>query len=286
MSRNPASLTPVSGVTTWLVAVVMVFVAGLALAGAAALIAMNAGLPADRALRLLSDPEASPLVTNPAWIAVTVLVNELGVAAALFIALRRLRLKFRQVVPLTRPQTSELFGALLLVFGLAPLAELASELVYRHISHDLTSEQMVQALARNSSGPVFGLALLLTALVPALVEESLFRGLVFRAFERYGAVVTITITSLLFGALHLNPSQAAGTVVLGVAFGLARWQTRSVTPSLLSHALYNAAVIISERYGPPGHQHEIAAWHCVVGVLAACFGWWLLGDRRARPDAV
>jgi membrane protease YdiL (CAAX protease family) len=280
------TLTPVSGVTTWLVALILVFVAHLALAGAAALLAMAAGLPADRALRLLLDPEASPLVTNATWIALTILVNELGVAAALFIALRRLRLRLTQVVPFTRPLIAETFGTLLLVFGLAPMAELAAELVYRYFSRDMTSEQMVQALARGSSGAGLVLVLLVAAVLPALVEESLFRGLVFRAFERYGALVTIAVTSLLFGALHLNPSQAAGTVVLGVAFGLARWQTRSVTPALIGHALYNAAVIISERLGPPGDRHELAGWHVVVGVAAAGFGWWLLGDRHARRDAV
>ena len=284
--RNPLSLTPISGVTTWLVALAMVFIASVALAGAAALLAMDAGLPADRAVRLLTDPGASPLLTSPTWIAVTILVNELGVAAALWIALRRLRLRLAQVAPLTRPETAEVFGTLLLVFGLAPLAEIAAELVYRYVSRDTTSEQVVQALARGSSGPGFLLALLIAATVPALVEETLFRGLIFRAFERYGALLTIAITSLLFGALHLNPSQAAGTFILGIAFGLSRWQTRSVTPSLIGHALYNAAVIVSERFAPTAEVRVVAVWHVAVGVPAAVFGWWLLGERQARRDAV
>jgi membrane protease YdiL (CAAX protease family) len=273
-------------VTTWLLALASVFVAGFALAGAAALMAVQAGLPTDRALRLLSDPQASPLVTSPTWIALTILVNELGVAGALYIGLRRLRLRLADVAPLRRPERTELFGTLLLVFGLAPLAELAAELVYRYVSRDMTSEHMVQLLARGSSGLGLVVVLLVAAAVPALVEESLFRGLVFRAFERYGAVVAVTVTSLLFGALHLNPSQAAGTFVLGVAFGLARWQTRSVTPSLVGHAVYNAAVIISERWGPARDAHAIAPFQTLFGLVAAGFGYWLLGDRQSRRDRV
>lgn len=284
--KNPVSLTPISGVTTWLVAMASVFAAGLALAGAAALFAMAAGLEPGRALGLLSDPRASPLFTNPTWIAVTILVNELAVAGALWIALRRLRLGLRDVVPVRRPQLPELFGTLLLVFGLAPVAELCAELVYRHASRDLTSEQVVLAVARGSSGVGFVLVLLIAAVVPALVEEALFRGLVFRAFERFGAFVTIAVTSLLFGALHLEPTQAAGTVVLGVGFGLARWQTRSIVPSMVGHGLYNAAVIMAERWEPAVDQHELTPWRALFGLMAAGFGSWLLGDRRARRDAV
>ncbi len=275
---SPASLTPVSGLTTWLLALVMVFVAGLALAGAAALMAMDAGLPADAAIRLLFDPRSSPLLTNPAWIALTIVVNELGIALAFWIALRRLRLRLRQVVSLTRPSIAESLGALLLVFGVAPLAELCAYLVDRYVSADLTSEQMVQTLARGSSSAGFVIVLLTASLLPALVEESLFRGLLFRAFERYGGLFAVAITSLLFGALHLNPSQA----LLGLGFGVARWQTRSLTPSLLAHALYNAAVMIAERFAPSVAPQAVSVLQITVGVLAACFGWWLLGDRRSR----
>jgi membrane protease YdiL (CAAX protease family) len=279
-------LSPLSGVTTWLVAMASVFAAGLALAAAAAAFAVASGLPTDQALTLLSDTKSSPLFNNPTWIAVTILVNELAVAGALWIALRRLRLGLRQVVPLRRPVTSEIFGTLLIVFGLAPVAELCAELVYRYVSRDLTSEQVVLAVARGSSGVGFVLVLVIAAAVPALVEEALFRGLLFRAFERYGALLAIGVTSLLFGALHLEPTQAAGTVVLGVGFGLARWLTKSVVPSMVGHALYNAAVIVSERWGPTTDPHRIALWQPLLGALAACFGWWLLGERRSRRDAV
>ena len=122
----PASLTPLSAVTTWFVAVALVFAAGLVLAAAAAGFAVAAGLSADVAVRLISDPSTSPLFTNPTWIGATILTNELSVAAALWLALRRLRLSFAQVVPVTRPAPGELVGALLLAFGLAPVAELCA----------------------------------------------------------------------------------------------------------------------------------------------------------------
>jgi membrane protease YdiL (CAAX protease family) len=278
-------LTPVTAVTTWLVALAMVFAAGLGLAVAAAMMATSEGLSLDRAVRLLSDPASSPLVKSPTWIAATIVVNELAVAAALFIGLWRVRRSLTEVVYFRRPATSEVVGALLMTFGLSPWAELSAELVHRHISSDATSAQMVEALARGSSGPGFLGALLLAALLPALVEESLFRGFMFRAFERFGAFTAIFVTSLLFAVLHLNPSQAAGSFVLGVAFGLSRWQTLSVVPALLAHALYNAAHICSERIGS-GAPHDPSLFHCLVGLLAAAFGWWLLGDRQSRKEAV
>ncbi len=285
-SMEPASLSPVSGVTTWLIALAFVFLAGLALAAAAAAVGMASGLQAADAIALISDPAASPLLTSPSWIAATILANELAVAAAVWLALRRLGLRLAEVMPLHRPQQLEIFAALLLVFGLAPVAEFCAEIVYRHVSRDLTSEQVVLAVARGSSAGGFLVVLLIAAVVPALVEEGLCRGIVFRSFERYGPTVTILLTSLLFGALHLEPTQAAGTIVLGFAFGLARWHTGSLVPSIIGHGFYNGAVMISERWISAGARHELAPGRAVVGALAAVFGWWLISGRRLRSRAL
>ncbi len=285
-SLAPASLSPVSGVTTWLIALAFMFIGGLGLAAAGAALAIASGLPVPNAVALISDPGSSPLLTSPTWIAATILVNELAVAGAVWLALRRLGLRFSEVVPLRRPAALDVFAALLLAFGLAPVAELCAELVYRYVSRDLTSEQVVLAVARGSSSAGFVVVLVIAAIVPALVEESLCRGILFRSLERYGPTLTISLTSLLFGALHLEPTQAAGTIVLGVAFGLTRWHSGSVLPSIIGHGLYNAAVMTSERWLASGARHELAPGRALFGALAAVFGWWLISGRRWRAPAL
>src|SRR6478735_10239984 len=85
LSHAPAKEIPtrLQAVLFWLVALIAVLVTGVGVAATAAVLAVRAGLPADRALALVSDPRSSPLVTSSTWIAVSIAVNELAVAITL-----------------------------------------------------------------------------------------------------------------------------------------------------------------------------------------------------------
>jgi membrane protease YdiL (CAAX protease family) len=86
-------------------------------------------------------------------------------------------------------------------------------------------------------------AALLVAAVSILApigEELLFRGYLLRVLgARYGAFYALTITSLLFALLHLNPASLLALFALGVVFGILRLATGSIWPSILAHAVQN-----------------------------------------------
>jgi membrane protease YdiL (CAAX protease family) len=79
-----------------------------------------------------------------------------------------------------------------------------------------------------------------------LVEETLFRGLALRAIEkRFGAVVAVVASSLLFGALHYQigmeapQSLIAGVAVYGLVFAVVtRWWGR-LGPAVFTHMWLN-----------------------------------------------
>src|SRR3954452_8918864 len=96
---NPASLAPptkeiptrLQAVLFWVVALIAVLVTGVGVGATAAVLAVRAGLPVERALALVTDPHSSPLVTSSTWIAVSIAVNELAVALTLAIWILRHR---------------------------------------------------------------------------------------------------------------------------------------------------------------------------------------------------
>ena len=84
--------------------------------------------------------------------------------------------------------------------------------------------------------------------IAPFVEEVLFRGLLFPALtRRTGPLVSLGVTSVLFGAIHAQ--QLAGAwiqvlciMVVGAVLTLVRWRYRSLASATLVHVGYNGAL--------------------------------------------
>lgn len=75
--------------------------------------------------------------------------------------------------------------------------------------------------------------------VPAIFEELLFRKAVFNASKKQGLVFAVMISSILFGAIHLNFYQAIGATFAGIVFAIVTYRTGSLIPSIILHAMVN-----------------------------------------------
>lgn len=274
--------TRLQAVLFWIIALIAVLVTGVGVAATATILAIRAGLPLERALALIGDPHSSPLVTSSTWIAVSIAVNELAVLFTLTIWIVRHRPHLGHVFPFGHPTLRTIVAGLLIVFGFGPLAEFAGELAFRFLGRDVNAERLVVAVSRNASNGGLVLVLFAAAVLPALVEESMFRGLVTRAFEKRSHAEMVLVPSLLFGIFHLEPTQAAGTVVLGVAFGLTRLYSGSLVPSIVAHAVYNAVVILSVRFSGKVVDHTLHFGRVAIGLGVAALGTLLMVSSPAK----
>jgi membrane protease YdiL (CAAX protease family) len=89
-------------------------------------------------------------------------------------------------------------------------------------------------------------ALLASAIFPAISEELLFRGILFRWLEEFGGSwVALLLTSAFFGASHLMNPHASPVAAIGIAFeagvmlGAAYMLTRSLWLPMGLHAAWN-----------------------------------------------
>jgi membrane protease YdiL (CAAX protease family) len=91
----------------------------------------------------------------------------------------------------------------------------------------------------------------LVAAVPAM-EELLFRGLLLFGLERrYGAAPALLFSSCMFGVSHLGAVPAVYATVAGLFLGALALKTRSVWPSIATHAAVNAMpILVPERVLP------------------------------------
>jgi len=104
---------------------------------------------------------------------------------------------------------------------------------------------LVDAVITGGSWRTITLLTIILSALPALVEESLFRGYLQRRFlQRWSPAVAISVSSLLFAITHMDSLQHIIAVVpLGVVTGLLAYRTNSVKPGMLVHAIHNMGAV-------------------------------------------
>ena len=110
----------------------------------------------------------------------------------------------------------------------------------------LTSALNLMENAFNAQTNLDGLVLILTVAVGApIVEELLFRGVLFEELNRYVSVkTTIFLTALIFGLYHFNILQSPNTLVMGLVMAWTYYKTRSIKASIIIHATNNILALI------------------------------------------
>jgi len=106
-----------------------------------------------------------------------------------------------------------------------------------------------QAMQIAREPAAFLITLFLLAVLAPLVEELVFRGLLYGWIEsRWGAGLAFVVSSLAFAAAHVEPAHALLVLPLGLIFGLLRWRTRSLWPSLVAHMANNGLAVAAAAY--------------------------------------
>lgn len=123
--------------------------------------------------------------------------------------------------------------------------------------------------------------LLLLAVLPAVCEEILARGLLLRSFlPRFGVAGAVIFSAVAFGLLHLNLYRLLPTVLLGAVLGLIAVWSGSLFPAVFAHALNNSLAYLVQRY-PEGfaalpwlreESPEHLPWYILAAALLLFLG--------------
>jgi len=123
----------------------------------------------------------------------------------------------------------------------------------------------------------------LFALLPALCEESLFRGVLLASLKRWGILPACLTSALLFALFHGSPLRLAPVAILGAALAAIVWTTRNVWLAAGGHALHNLLVLgAAQIYGASSGPSTgaLALW-AVAGLVLIALGAWRA--RRGSP---
>jgi membrane protease YdiL (CAAX protease family) len=237
----------------------------------------------------------------------------LGLSLMILMLLPTLYLARTQSLPLRdlfrlRPTTPLVFVAMLIgVIALATILQtytIAQEVYlvppdmkkkYLELSNKTQEAIILLVRAGNTWGLI--LALLSVAVMPAISEEFLFRGLVQRSFERrMRPLAAIALAGMMFGSVHLQLTNAVALIALGCFFGYVTWSCGSIYPAIFGHFIFNALTIVALFFTGEG-AIDFASRHTPDDVLTllpiaipSLFVFiavivWLRGYHSARQTA-
>lgn len=100
-------------------------------------------------------------------------------------------------------------------------------------------------LLRASGIPELLFVVLLVAVVPAISEEVMFRGLIQRSFElKIKPFIAALLTAVFFSLYHFNPYGLIPLAVLGFYFGFAAYTSKTLLIPILLHFLNNFTAVM------------------------------------------
>ena len=112
-------------------------------------------------------------------------------------------------------------------------------------------------------------AVLALAVLPAVLEEALFRGVVLQTLldsgSRFGAWL---LTTLFFSLLHGNLAALPAHLLFGGALTLAEMRTGNLLVPMVMHAVYNASALFWRGMS--------AGWLIFCGAAVLALGIWAL----------
>ncbi len=135
--------------------------------------------------------------------------------------------------------------------------------------------------------------LLVAAVLPALFEETVFRGALALGVKKegWGTGSAVLITGALFALMHGSPEQTVYQFACGACFALLAVHADSILPGMLAHLANNAVIIVLSACGINSFFASLPlAGYVVLVVLAAlvlcgCILFFALTERkRAREE--
>lgn len=117
------------------------------------------------------------------------------------------------------------------------------------------------------------LNLVILAVIPAICEELVYRGIVFNGLRKFGTCAAVFLSALLFALAHGSAMQFFYQFILGLVLAALVAKTGSIVVSMVAHFVNNATVIvvnyISLNTGFLAEETVFSWWVVLIAFVAA-----------------
>ena len=162
-------------------------------------------------------------------------VVEILALPACFAPLRQLGIK--KVSPL------DIFLVILITSGILILSGTVSvcwRMCLSKLGFNFPEKQMIAEIISKTNSYELILLFVAICIITPIVEEVLFRRLIYDFLKQWGEIIGFAGTSLLFAIIHFFIPGLPGLFILGCGFQIIFLFRKNLTCSILSHALVNS----------------------------------------------
>lgn len=149
-----------------------------------------------------------------------------------------IRIPLKSALPLKRPKLTIVVPAVFVCLAVSVIGTLASSSVGRVFGLFGLIPIMPEfsiPVTLNS----FVLSLFNLCILPAILEEFIYRGVLMQSLRRFGDGFALTISAVIFSLMHLNFVQAPNALLMGLVIGYFVIRTGSLVTGIVIHFFNN-----------------------------------------------
>ena len=132
------------------------------------------------------------------------------------------------------------------------------------------------------------LFLIYSTIIPAVVEELLFRKVILDSLLPYGTLFSIIASSLLFSLMHCNPSQSLYTFAAGIVLAAVAVKTNSIIFPIIIHFSNNLLscvyMLLFEFASEETYTAIVLSTDTVFKLFGVCFFIYLYRKKTLEYD--
>ncbi len=209
-----------------------------------------------------------------------ILVFAVPIGAFCFLRGKEYVLKMDIYAPRKYSLGALLLGSLLVVLTSSVLKFVLFHFAYDYSVYSLYGSSITLKVTSFGTGLLMVLSL---AVFPALTEEFVFRGLIFREYKPCGILFASIVSSLLFSFVHFDLKQFPIYFIVGMLLAWIAFITRSVWSAVFAHMVYNLYVIFFEKYiwlFSSNPDSDILFWLILLVLWFVCAFFFLVAAER------
>ncbi|MCL1918159.1 MAG: CPBP family intramembrane metalloprotease [Peptococcaceae bacterium] len=172
-------------------------------------------------------------------------INQIGIFAGLpLLILVLTQHKIKDVLRLNKPKVSEVIISAALPLTLFPVVMALAAIVMLLVEMVFGSTADLTGLSSMMSETNIFVMIIFVAVMPAICEEVLFRGVVLKGLQKNGIVFGIILTAILFGLFHMDFQRFIAQALMGAVAGVVVYRTNSIFCGMIVHFMNNFVVLM------------------------------------------